>query len=207
MTPFQGWEIVEKNRYAFGRFSKNKFGLFNSGFIMINVDRLRELNNTPEDFVAFAERWHTEIGEKYLYCGDQCFISAYFLTEIQSTFYPKTHGFFIIKDIRDISDQKETADFKAVHFVSLFNNLKPWHISENILSNLRPFQYVLYHKCIMTAFSFEAIKLFQLWWDYCRKTPYYNRIVSEIDNLKFVQGLIQQIQIAVKSIERYEKID
>lgn len=207
MTPFQGWEIVEQNRYAYNRFSKSKFGLFNSGFIMINVERLRALNNTPQDFIAFAERWHTEIGEKYLYCGDQCFISAYFLTEIQSTYFPKTHGFFIIKDIRDVSNQEGMTNFKAVHFVSLFNNLKPWHISEKILSHLKPFHYVLYHKCIMTAFSSEAIKLFQLWWDYCKKTPYFHRIVSENDDLKLIQGLIQQVETAVKSINKYEKID
>ena len=205
MTPFQGSEIIEKNRYAFKRFSKSKFGLFNSGFIMVNVNRLRKLSYSPQDFVDFAERWHAEIGENYIYCGDQCFISAYFLTEIQSTYFPKTHGFFIIRDIRDISNQDQNIDFKAVHFVSLFNNLKPWHISEKILSYLKPFKYVLYHKCIMTAFSPEAIRLFRLWWDYCKKTPYYTRIVSESDDSKLIKGLIQQIENAVKSIDRYEK--
>lgn len=207
MTPFKGWEITEKNRFAFERFSKSKFGLFNSGFIMVNVERLRNLNIQPEDFVNFSEKWHDSLNENYLYCGDQCYISAFFLTEIQSTYYTKTHGFSIIKDIRDISNSNRFDDIKAVHFVSLLNNLKPWHIDEDILKKLKPFNYVLYGDVIRKAFSPAAIDLYLLWWKYCKQTSNYNEIKNSIDNYKLIQGLISQIEVGVKSVQKLSDND
>lgn len=204
MTSFKSWEIKESNRHAFERFSKSKFGLFNSGFIMVNVERLRKLNNRPEDFVDFANKWHDTIKDNYCYCGDQCFISAYFLTEIQSTYYPKTHGFSIIKDIREVSNTNNSENLKAIHFVSLLNNLKPWHLSENLLTKIKPFEYVLYGNVIWNAFTTEATNLFLLWWKYCKNTPFYNDIKNSVDDLRLINGLIAQIGVGVKSVRKYD---
>ena len=73
-----------------------------------------------------------------------------------------------------------------------------------MLDKIPSFEYVLYHRNIWKAFTHASIELFHLWWDYCKQTPTYNEIVSNIDDFKLISGLIVQIETCVKSIKIYE---
>ncbi|MEY8880073.1 glycosyltransferase [Donghicola sp. XS_ASV15] len=153
-------------------------GGFNSGHILINLERLRARGLRPQHYANYVERWAAHIpGKEVLYVGDQGFLTAFFAGEIGKI---KKKNRYNVKVV-DLNGQTPDMNPKSIHLNAMFGNIKPWQVpftSPQDLDRLElavetinpktqtPQRYFTGYEnsCILT------------WWDFCARTPVYEEL-------------------------------
>ncbi len=154
------------------------WGGFNSGHILINLDRLRARGLRPHHYSDYVDRWAAHAPQKeVLYGGDQGFLTAFFAGEIGTI---KKKNRYNIKVV-ELNGQPPELPPKSIHLNAMFGNIKPWQVpftSPQDLDRLElsvdainpktktPQRYFAGYEntCILT------------WWDFCTRTPVHEEL-------------------------------
>ncbi|MCM2563950.1 FkbM family methyltransferase [Lutimaribacter sp. EGI FJ00015] len=181
------WRL-EKDPWNFDRLT-GMWGGFNSGHMLINLDRLRKKEISADDYVKYAESWARHFPEqKVLYGGDQAFLTGFFAGEMATIERSNPYNVKVV----DLNGEAPTSPPKSVHLNALFGNIKPWEIPFNTPNDLKSYKMIVpneinsdhgqvYFSDVENSFTLK-------WWDICSRTPVYNELKEySFHNLKLTK--------------------
>jgi lipopolysaccharide biosynthesis glycosyltransferase len=110
-------DFFYKARYEMLNLEYEKY--FNSGVLVMNLDRIRQKHNLPDEVIAFYERYSF-----WAQCVDQDFLNVVFKDDV--FFIDERFNRFFATSPKELSDDIEEA---VVHFAGI---VKPWIFPENL---------------------------------------------------------------------------
>jgi len=129
-------------------------GLFNSGSYVINVDKMRKANMPLSDYIVFKKALE-EIypDDNRIYFGDQGLLSAVFVGDIKYFGYPKIKNLWyqpynfcmwFFDRSAEICGGNPPYIPRIIHFAGPPGNIKPWKLTSENETVLRPGQWPYY---------------------------------------------------------------
>jgi FkbM family methyltransferase len=172
------------------------WGGFNSGHILINVERLRRLSLKPEDYIDYVKSWAKSVPDaQVLFGGDQAFLTGFFAGDISVIEKPNPYNV----RLWPLNGEKPELEPKSIHFNAMFKNLKPWHIPFNSPKDLDRYKISVANaskkqpfKVHFAGYENECIAK---WWDLCKRTPAYQELKQKsFTDSRFAIALCQHIR-------------
>lgn len=157
---------------------QNLWGGFNSGHMLINLERMRMRALRPQDYIEHVNRWAAHFPEKeVLYGGDQAFLTCFFAGEIGTIRRKNPYNVKVV-DRNGIAPETPP---KSIHLNAMFGNIKPWQVpfvdpgdlDQLSLSVDRINPQTGTPQVYFTGWENDCIRS---WWDYCARTPIYERL-------------------------------
>ncbi|WP_319531318.1 glycosyltransferase [uncultured Cohaesibacter sp.] len=196
------WNL-HKDKWDFQQFD-SLWGGFNSGHILIDVQRLRDLKLTPQSYVDYVHEWARQAPEKeHLFGGDQAFLTAFFAGDI-ATIEKENPYNLKVSALNGIAPDFEP---KSIHFNAMFAGLKPWDVPFRTPKDLLMYKLKLVDKKKKKKGFFKKEETYKYsfagyenecilkWWEVCKTTPVYDELKSaSLSSTKFVYALCKHIR-------------
>lgn len=170
------WSVRAK-RTNFSKLPNNTGG-FNSGHMLINLDRLRTLDIKPDDYVKFIRKWQKRFpDETNFFLGDQAFLTSFYAGEIFALPHPNPYN---IK-VADLNGQRPAETPKCIHMNNMLIGIKPWEVPFIEPDDLAAFNVTISTKKKERTIDREFFTDYEnewiiKWWDTCKRTPVYDEI-------------------------------
>jgi lipopolysaccharide biosynthesis glycosyltransferase len=195
------WRL-QPDPWDFDQF-QNLWGGFNSGHILINLDRLRRKDVRPHHYKDYVDQWAAHCPEKdVLYGGDQGFLTAFFAGEIGRI---KRNNRYSVKVV-GLNGHRPVHPPKSIHLNAMFGGIKPWQVPFTKAQDLAKLALSVetINKKTQTPqvyFSDYENECILTWWDFCARTPDYHQLKkASFQSLQLLRLMSNRINTQAASL-------